>query len=260
MKIGIIGTGNIATHLLEVFNIDKQVDGKVVSLFGRNNEAGERLKEQYGVAFYTDFQAFLQSSIDIVVEAATVEAAVHYMKQIVENKKDLIVSSIGALKDDAFLQEIRDLAKRNGVIIYLPSGAIGGLDLLQSANAIGGLREVRITTKKSPRSLGMESIEEAAVIFEGSARAAIERFPRNVNVALLLSLAGLGSEKTMVRVIADPDIDRNTHCIEAAGDFGEMRMEIENKPMPSNPKTSYLAALSIISTLKNKGNAVRIGR
>ncbi|MCG3089719.1 aspartate dehydrogenase [Sporosarcina cyprini] len=259
MKIGIIGTGNIATYLLEIFNEEKQVEGKVVSLFGRNSEVGERLEQQYGVAFYTDFQAFLQSSIDIVVEAATVEAAVQYMRQIVENKTDLIVSSIGALKDDAFLREIRVLAERNEVTIYLPSGAIGGLDLLQSANAIGGLHDVRITTKKSPRSLGMESIKEAAVIFEGSAREAIDRFPRNINVALLLSLAGLGSEKTRVRVIADPDIDRNTHCIEAAGDFGEMRMEIENRPMPSNPKTSYLAALSVISTLKNKGNAVRIG-
>lgn len=259
MKIGIIGTGNIATYLVEIFNKGKQAEGKVVALFGRNREAGGQLAKQYDLEFHTDFQAFLQSSIDIVVEAATVEAAVQYMKQIVENKKNLIVSSIGALKDDAFLQDIRDLAERNGVTIYLPSGAIGGLDLLQSANAIGGLRDVQITTKKSPRSLGMESIKEAAVIFEGSAREAIDRFPKNVNVALLLSLAGLGSDKTKVCVIADPGIERNTHCIEAAGDFGEMRMEIDNKPMPSNPKTSYLAALSIVSTIKNKENAVRIG-
>ncbi|MBB4824833.1 aspartate dehydrogenase [Sporosarcina luteola] len=259
MRIGIIGTGNIATYLLEIFSQEKHTECQVVSLFGRSHEAGRQLEEQYGAVFYTDFQAFLQTSIDLVVEAATVEAAVQYMKKIVENKKDLIVSSIGAFKDEPFLQEIRELAERNAVTIYLPSGAIGGLDLLQSANAIGGLRDVRITTRKSPRSLGMEPIQEEAVLFEGCAREAIERFPKNVNVALLLSLAGIGSEKTMVRVIADPGIDRNTHFIEAAGDFGEMRLEIENMPMPSNPKTSYLAALSIVSTLKNRRTAVRIG-
>ncbi|QTD43147.1 aspartate dehydrogenase [Sporosarcina sp. Te-1] len=259
MRIGIIGTGNIATYVLEIFNKREQAEGKVVSLFGRNREVGRRLEEQYGAAYYTDFQEFLESSIDMVVEASTVEAAVRYMKEIVEHKKDLIVSSIGAFKEEAFLQEIREIAERNAVTIYLPSGAIGGLDLLQSANAIGGLHDVRITTRKSPRSLGMRSIEEAAVVFDGSARDAIDRFPKNVNVAFLLSLAGIGSEKTRVRVIADPGIDRNTHFIEAVGDFGEMRLEIENRPMPSNPKTSYLAALSIVSTIMNKGTAVRIG-
>ncbi|PID01817.1 aspartate dehydrogenase [Sporosarcina sp. P2] len=259
MKIGIIGTGNIAQYLLESINENSKVDGEIISIFGRNLEVGPRLETQYSAAFYTDFQEFIQSPMDVVVEAATIEVAMEHMEEVLENKKDMILSSIGAFKDVAYLNEMKEVARKNQQHIYLPSGAIGGLDLLQSANSLGGLKEVHITTRKSYPSLGLDvkSVEEC--IFDGVALEAIEKFPKNVNVALLLSIAGLGADKTAVRVIADPNIQRNTHLIEAKGDFGKMNLLIENEPMPNNPKTSYLAALSIVSTLQNKGNAITIG-
>ncbi|WP_301109370.1 aspartate dehydrogenase [Sporosarcina sp.] len=259
MKIGVIGTGNIAQYLLETINNSRRLGGEVVSIFGRNQEVGLRLEKQYNTTFYTDFEAFLNSPIDIVVEAATIEVAVQHMHDVLHCKKDLILSSIGAFKDTAFLNEMKELARSTGQHIYLPSGAIGGLDLLQSANSVGGLKEVRITTRKSYASLGMEVKYEEECLFDGVALDAIEQFPKNVNVALLLSIAGLGADKTKVRVIADPKIQRNTHTIQASGDFGEMNLTIENEPMPNNPKTSYLAALSILSTLQNKGNSITIG-
>lgn len=259
MRIGIIGTGNIAKYLLESINGTGQLDRKVVSIFGRNQKVGPLLEAQYDVAFYTDFEAFIYSPIDIVVEAATIDAAVLYMKDVLESKKDMIVSSIGAFKDIAFLKAMKEIAKSQSRHIYLPSGAIGGLDLLQSANALNGLKEVTFTTRKSPESLGLTPMDEETLLFDGVALDAIEQFPKNVNVALLLSLAGIGAEKTTVRVIADPTIERNTHTIEANGDFGKMNLTIENEPMPNNPKTSYLAALSIISTLQNKGKSITIG-
>src|SRR5699024_9685320 len=97
------------------------------------------------------------------------------------------------------------------------------------------------------------------VLYKGSAKDAIEQFPKNVNVALLLSIAGIGVDKTEVTVIADPNIQENTHEVKAEGTFGNMRIQIENKPMPNNPKTSYLAALSIISTLQHKESSIRLG-
>lgn len=259
MKIGVIGTGNITQYLLESINENKKVDGEVVSLFGRNQEVGPRLESQYGAKFYTDFQQFIESPVDVIVEAATIGVAIEHMEEVLKNKKDLILSSIGAFKNIDFLNEMKEVAKSYEQHIYLPSGAIGGLDLLQSANSMGGLKEVHITTRKTYESLGLEvqSVEEC--IFDGVALDAIDKFPKNVNVALLLSLAGLGAQHTTVRVIADPKIRRNTHSIEAKGDFGKMNLTIENEPMPNNPKTSYLAALSILSTLQNKGNAITIG-
>ena len=258
MDIGIIGTGNIAAYLLEQVNGKHVANGRITAVFGRNQEVGRRLKERFEVDFYTDFQAFLKTPLDIVVETATVEAAGLYLKDVITHKKDLIVSSIGVFKDVGFLDEVKTLAEAAGTQIFLPSGAIGGLDVLQSAKALGGLRQVQITTRKSPASLGIDSDEEK-VIFEGSAFDAVEKFPKNVNVALVLAIAGIGARKTRVRVIVDPAIERNTHIIEAEGDFGRMQLQVENNPMPSNPKTSLLAALSILAVLQNKDHALKIG-
>ncbi|WP_142828102.1 aspartate dehydrogenase [Planococcus soli] len=258
MNIGIIGTGNIATYLLEQVNSNKMANGRITAIFGRNQQAGHGLSEQFETDFYTDLQAFLKLPLDIVVEAATVEAAALYLKEVATHKKDLIVSSIGVFKEAAFLNEVKTLAESAGTQIFLPSGAIGGLDVLQSAKAAGGLQRVQLTTRKSPASLGMEAGSER-VIFEGSAYEAVEQFPKNVNVAMTLALAGIGIEKTKVRIIVDPDIERNTHTIEAEGDFGKLHLQVENNPMPSNPKTSLLAALSILAVLQNKDGALRIG-
>src|SRR5699024_2391879 len=166
---------------------------------------------------------------------------------------------IGAFKDEVFLQEMEQIAKAHHKQIHLPSGAIGGLDLLQSANALGGLHKVSITTRKSPASLGLESIISEKVLYEGSARNAIEQFPKNVNVALLLSIMGIGVEHTSVPVIADTNIHINTHEVKDEETYGKMTIENENQQMPNNPKTSYLAALSILSTLKNKETSIKLG-
>ncbi|WP_438312967.1 aspartate dehydrogenase [Sporosarcina sp. FA9] len=259
MRIGIIGTGNIAKYLLENINKNGKLEGNVAALFGRNEKAGQLLAKQYNTDFFTDFNSFINSEVDIVVEAATIDVTIQYIKEVLESKKDVIISSIGAFNDIEFLREMKEMAQLHSKHIYLPSGAIGGLDLLQSANSLNGLKEVSITTRKSPESLGLEGVSEEQLLFDGSALDAIEKFPQNMNVALLLSIAGIGAEKTRVRVLVDPTIERNTHTIEADGDFGTMHLTIENNPMPDNPKTSYLAALSILSTLQNKDRSISIG-
>lgn len=259
MNVGIMGTGNIANYILKSINEEKQVAGTVTAVFGRNREAGMQLERRYKTRFYQDFESFIGSDIDMVVEAAAVEVAVAYSMPVLENKKDLIISSIGAFADAAFLENVRETAEMNSRTVHLPSGAVGGLDLLKSANALGGLEKVMITTRKSPTSLGLEDISEEKQLFDGPAGEAIGKFPKNVNVALALSLAGIGTEKTRVRVIADPSVERNTHTIEAEGSFGSMAATIGNLPMPGNPKTSYLAALSVLAALKNRGKPIVIG-
>lgn len=117
-----------------------------------------------------------------------------------------------------------------------------------------------MTTRKPPTALPTgEIVEGEKVLFEGSASDAIKQFPRNINVAIVLSLAGLGPEKTKVKIIADPAVVQNRHLVEAEGSFGNFKLNIENNPMPTNPKTSFLAALSVLSTLQNKGQSLQIG-
>ena len=156
---------------------------------------------------------------------------------------------------DVLSEACRDFKKT----IYLPSGAIAGLDAIKSVR--DELESLSITTTKHPNSpkgakffetseIDLDSLQAPTTIFEGHAKDAVSLFPANINVAALLSLAGLGSKDTSVRIIADPETDKNTHCIEASGRFGRMSFTVENLPDTDNPKTSRLAILSAIETLR----------
>jgi aspartate dehydrogenase len=176
--------------------------------------------------------------------------------------------SVGALADRDLFAEVKRLANENRAKVYLPSGAISGLDGLKSAR-IGGLSRITLTTTKNPRGLqGAPFIQEKGIdlsalagptlIFQGSALDAVKAFPANVNVAATLFLAA-GESDVQVNVVADPEIQINRHEILVEGDFGRISTRVENIPSPSNPKTSYLAALSAIATLRSIIEPVKIG-
>ncbi|MGE7768118.1 aspartate dehydrogenase [Peribacillus sp. NPDC096540] len=261
MKLGLIGCGNIGKFLLQAINKDGLLPGgKIVSIYARREEIAAQLVEEFETQSYSDVDSLLNSDVDLVIEAATIEAAEEYALKVLKSGKNLLLSSIGVMADADYEDNIIRLCRKNNVNIFLPSGAIGGLDVLKSAKAVNGLESVCITTRKPPSALPAgSSLEEETVLFEGSAAEAIKQFPRNINVAIVLSLAGLGSEKTKVKIIADPYVLKNIHLIEASGSFGKLKLEVENDPMPNNPKTSYLAALSVLATLQNKEKSVQIG-
>ncbi len=255
MNIGIIGAGAIATYLLEEQN---NYDYTVTSIFVRNQAKYERLEQQFNVTLYTDIEAFLQSSIDVVVEAANIEAVTEFLPRTIA-KKDTIVISIGALTDEVFIKHVKKIADHNHTFIYLPSGAIGGLDLIQNVATVGKINEVTLETRKPAHTLINEQITEDMIIFQGTAVNAIQLFPKNINVSIAISLAGVGLERTIVRIIADPLTKKNTHKIFVSGEFGEATFQVENKALPTNPKTSYLAAMSVIGTLDRINNRIKIG-
>ncbi len=153
--------------------------------------------------------------------------------------------------------------------MFLPSGAIVGLDGVKAA-AAAGLDRVTITSTKPPRALegapfvvehdlDLISIKEATQIYEGPAVEAVRLFPKNVNVAAALSLAGVGLQRTRVRVVVDPNASRNIHEIHAEGAFGRLVTRVENVPSPENPKTSWLAALSAFRKLREITETVSLG-
>jgi len=177
---------------------------------------------------------------------------------------DLLIMSVGALVQGSFFAELAAKAEEKGCRIYLPSGAIGAMDALQAAK-LQGLEEVSLTTRKPPRALGkipgvdLEGLREPRVLYEGPAAEAVVKFPQNVNVAATISLAGVGPEKTVVRMIADPGIDQNIHEIRARGAFGSFEIRLANWPNPDNPKTSLLSCLSVVSLLRRIRGTVQIG-
>jgi len=204
--------------------------------------------------------------VDVVVEAAPAQAFHEIATATLCAGKTLIVLSAGALLDS--YEAYVNLAQQGGGRIHVVSGAIGGLDALAAA-AVGEVESVTVVSRKPPRALagapyleahGLNVLELQApqVVFEGTAREACRGFPANVNVAAAISLAGIGPDRTRVRIVADPTILRNTHDLEVIGSFGRFCLHIENVPT-ENPRTGVLAVQSVIATLMNLASPIRVG-
>ncbi|HLY22290.1 MAG TPA: aspartate dehydrogenase [bacterium] len=203
---------------------------------------------------------------EVVVEAAPAAAFDEIATAALGAGKVLLVASVGALVADP--ERYAALARRHGGTLHVVSGAIGGLDAI-SAAAMGAVESVTMTTRKPPRGLvgapyleandiDLSGLIEPRVVFEGSARDACRGFPANVNVSAAVSLAGIGPDRTRVRIIADPSLDRNMHDVEVAGDFGRFTVHIENRPS-ANPRTGVLTAMSILATIKRLASPLRAG-
>jgi len=192
---------------------------------------------------------------ELVVEAASGKASLVVAKKAISAKTNVMAMSVGGLLNHPGLFQ---MAERKGCRIYLPSGAICGLDGVKAAR-IGRIESATLTTRKPPKGLGLKSLKKDKVIFKGTAMKAVKLFPKNINVSAALSLAGIGPKKTRVKIIASPKIKRNIHEIELIGDFGRIYTKCENVPSRQNPKTSMLAALSAIATLRGIVESVKIG-
>jgi aspartate dehydrogenase len=270
MRVAVIGCGAIGRVIAKAILAHEIAAVRLVAVAEAfPSEEVKRLASVEDFPLVEDPEMVLQFSPDLIIEAAGQEVVRKYASLFLKAKKNLMIMSVGALADAHFLHELRDLAQSQGVKIIVPSGAIGGLDAIKSAN-VGNLTSVSIRNIKPPEALeGAPFIERKKIdlkaitcptqIYEGFADEAAREFPKNVNVAVALSLAGIGPEKTRVVVIVDPRETRNVHEIIAKGDFGEAVFTVSGLPSPDNPKTSYLAALSAIATLRNLVSPLQVG-
>ncbi|MEM1606882.1 MAG: aspartate dehydrogenase [Candidatus Bathyarchaeia archaeon] len=269
---GLIGCGAIGTVIAEAIDSGKAGDINLVIVYDLIHERSELLVSKLSrkplIAESFD-EVLKREDVHLVIEAASQEAVRQYAVKILNSNKDLMIMSAGALVDNYLLSGIIKAAKEKGRKVYVPSGAIVGLDNVKSAS-VGRIEEVTLTTRKPPVSfkgapyiekskIDLSSIKSPLVLFEGTAREAVKLFPQNVNVAATLSLAGVGPDKTKVRIIVDPTIRNIIHEIHVKGEFGEIYTRTENRPFPTNPKTSYIAALSAIATLRKISESIIVG-
>ena len=207
----------------------------------------------------------LADAADIVVECAPSRLVRSIVAPVVARGKTAIVLSVGALLEN---EDLIDLAKENGGQIVVPTGALIGLDAVTAA-AEGTIHSVRMVTRKPlqglagaphliENNLSIEGLTEPLRIFEGTAREAAKGFPANLNVAVALSLAGIGPDRTRVEIWADPTVTRNIHRIEVDSDSARFSMSIENIPS-ENPRTGRITALSVIACLRKQRASLRIG-
>ncbi|HEX6294297.1 MAG TPA: aspartate dehydrogenase [Nitrososphaeraceae archaeon] len=266
-NISIIGCGAIGSEVA-LFVDRMMIENVTISSFlDIKPENAEILKSKLSnnnPIVFNNFSDYIKSDtlkdVDLVVEAASQNALTSYLNPIILLKKDILVMSVGAFANPDFFSQVIKNVEKNDINLYVPSGAIAGIDAIKSVR--NSISYVTLTTTKNPDSLKdspffkktnltLDSIKKRTLIFEGSAIEAVQNFPANINVAALLGLASIGVEKTKVNVIADPSLRINKHEIKVIGKFGELIVRVKNVPSVTNPKTSYLAILSVIELLRS---------
>ncbi|MCG2727317.1 MAG: aspartate dehydrogenase [Candidatus Methanoperedenaceae archaeon] len=268
LKIGVIGCGAIGTEICKAVD-SGIINARLVAVYDRIPEHCERLLASLNHKPKISSPRELISAADIAVECASQKAVRELGLMVLEQGKDLMVLSVGAFMDSGLLERFVRAAKEHHCKIYIPSGAVAGIDGLKSAS-VASIDKVVLSTTKNPdglmgapfvleHNIDLASFREKTLLFEGSAQDAVRAFPANVNIAASLSLAGIGAKETQVRVFVDPEATKNIHELVVEGDFGKFTCRVENIPSPDNPKTSFLAALSAIATLKKITEPLQIG-
>lgn len=256
MKFGIVGCGNIGADLC--IAVQKgEIPAEVAALTDIDEERAKMMLRSFqldAVVCGLDDNA---AKVDYLVECAVAGVVKDVLNAAIRHQTDCLIMSVGGLLDN---MELYEEARKSGIQVHIPSGALCGLDGIRAAME-AGLHAVTLTTRKPPaglagapylkeRGIDVDHLEEALVVFEGRARDAVKAFPQNVNVAASLSLVGIGPDETRVRVIADPDTTMNIHEVVAEGAFGRLTAVTENLPSPRNAKSSYLASLSAAAELR----------
>jgi len=256
LKVGLVGCGNIASDLCIAIG-KGDIPAEIVALCDVDRQAAENLKATYALEAPVCSLDEAAAKAELLVECASPDAAGQVVDAAIRFQVDCLILSIGGLLERP---ELIAEANAHGARVHLPSGALAGLDGLRAAKE-GGVDSVTLTTRKPPkglqgapyleeRGIDVSNLSEPLTVFEGTAREACRAFPKNVNVAAALSLAGIGPDKTQVRVVADPGATLNAHEIVVEGAFGRLTARTENRPSPRNPKSSYMASLSAVAELR----------
>lgn len=275
MKVGLIGNGAIAHFVMAGLQKRGHQIGaillrpeRVISAIGSQrgpevgSEMGPEMASEIGLDIGLDIGLAigsvdeLPSDLDLMIDCAGHSALATYGPTILSGGTDMITLSLGALADATIQESLLEAAKAGQCRLYLASGAIGALDCLSAART-GHLTSVTYVGRKPPKSwkgscaedkLNLDNMGMTAQIhFEGSARQAALEYPKNANVAAAVALAGLGFDNTKVRLIADAKITHNIHEVSAEGDFGTFQFQICGQSLPDNPRSSALAAMSVLS-------------
>lgn len=257
-KIGIIGLGFIGKTIMDAIGEGEIEDAIIQAVYdidkGLMEKTIEKCPDARAMENLTDFH-----DCDIIVECAVQSVVNEIFDEIVKKEKYFIPMSIGAfITIDTLYSRYQSLDKARKSKIVLPSGAIGGFDCIETMK-IERIKSAKLQTRKPNRVFENSSFvsenkielnkSNPVTIFEGNAKQAASYFPRSINVAARLALSTLGPEGTSVEIIADPNISQNIHAIEIESEVGNYSFKFENNPSPTNPKTSWLAALSAVYSL-----------
>ncbi len=263
-RIGVVGCGAIGSEIARAID-NGEIKASISGLCDIDKSGADKLSGSLKSHPAIMSMDELAGNSDIIAEAAGVGAVEPLVNICVAKGIDLLVMSVGGLKPELF--ERFEGSKSS---LYIPSGAVAGIDGLLALAGAGEIETLTLTTTKPPaglkgasyleeKGIDLDGLKEPIVVFEGSPVEAIKHFPKNINVSTTISLATAAGDKMKVCLVADPNTKTNTHEINMVSAFGALNMKVENKPSPTNPKTSALAYLSAISLLKKITSNVKIG-
>lgn len=261
-RLALIGCGAIGSVIVDAI-ARGEIEAKLVALMDmhpdRCTSLAKKISEE--VEICKDIECIFELKPHMVVEAASQEAVREYVPALVGRGIDVVVLSVGALLEKKLLNELIELSRASKARIYVPSGAIGGIDAVKAIGIVGVKKVVLRTTKNvkafdpnTLKQLGIDpnKITHRTIVFRGPASVATKMFPANINVVTTLALA-TGMEP-YVEIYADPEADSNVHEIEVESNVSKIYIKMVNRPHPQNPKTSYIAALSVIKLLRQLCN------
>ena len=268
LRIGIVGTGAIGSSLAKIIIKDFSGHAKLAGIYdidlGKARILSQKLKKTYLAVLSLD--ELIRKS-ELIIEAASAKSSWNIAKIVLAKSKDIMIMSVGGVVDHS--HELCRLASKNNSKVYIPSGAISGIDALKAAQ-VYRIKKVTLTTTKNPlafkgvkyiedKKINLRRLKKDKILFSGFASKAVKLFPQNINVAAVLSLAGIGKNKTLVKIIASPKVNKNIHEILIESKAGTIKTRTENILHPENPKTSFLAVLSAVAMIKGILEPVRIG-
>jgi aspartate dehydrogenase len=266
IKVGLVGAGAIGTELALYCKRYLRHQIKIQGIIDHHPEKETLLRKRLGLRRYACVEDLIPDC-SLIIEAASSAAAFPLAKLALSSGKDALLMSTSGLVPH--IQEIQLLLKKTGGRLFLPSGAVTGVDALKSACS-GKIQSVTLVTRKSPKGLksapfiaskgiNLNRLRKETLVYQGSAKGAIQGFPQNINIAATLSLAGVGARKTKVKIYASPGLRHHVHELQVTGDFGTFVTKTKNVPTSKNPKTSRLAVYSAASTLKSIASSLQVG-
>lgn len=264
VSVALIGMGAIGREI--VARLQHDPDVRIDAVLGRPARQKELTRDLGARCRVVSDVAALPENTDLVLECAGHDAVRQYGPDVLRRGLDFCITSVGVLADHDLRNQLRAEAIAHGAQVFILPGAIGGIDALAAVGA-AGLEEVVYTGRKPPMSWvgspaetshDLAALDRSTVVFSGSAAEAARLYPKNANVVATVSLAGIGFDRTQVTLIADPAATGNSHIIDARGALLRARYETVGAPLPDNPRTSALTALSAVRLLRNHASAMVI--
>ena len=271
LRVGLLGAGAINGRVGEALAAGEAGSAQLAAVLVRTarEERPPYTGSEAEVCLTTDEEAFYASDWSLCVEAAGQPAVLHHAKRCLGMGRDFMITSIGALCDPALYDDLEATAAANGSRLILCTGSMPAVDWMGAA-ALAGCDSVSVTQTKPPKAwLGtpgeevcdLMALTEPTVLFEGPAREAAALYPKNANVSAMLGIATAGLDATVVKLVADPTAGGNLVILEFLGPAGQIKVEVQAAPSPSNPRTSMVVALSVVKAIKKlcPGTAVVVG-